>query len=193
MAGNSCSGSLLPTKKSQPKQLTLFWGCKGINLRWKGKTEHFSGRNGLHKSAYNVNCSGRGIQELCQDTLNMIQWSLCKSQQLFFLAKNVATWEMETFESTWHVLVNFTITAGYMYSSVYAYHMQTSLCWWPRSETEVHKIPSSYMIMLQPTWQTLLKTSSSIGSGKCYNPLLILPTLCLPPTSGSCIYTPIWW
>jgi hypothetical protein len=77
-----------------------------------------------------------------------------------------------TFESTWHVFVNVTIRWGYMCSGAHAFCAQTWLCWRPRSAMEVRKMPSSYMIMLQPTQQTLLRTFPGVGGGKCYNALL---------------------
>jgi len=43
-------------------------------------------------------------------------------------------------ESMWNVLVNAIIIWGYMYSTVYTFHVQTSLCWLPCSEMTVCKV-----------------------------------------------------
>jgi hypothetical protein len=118
-----------------------------------------------------------------------------------------------TFESKWHVFINVTISWGYIYNGALAFHVQTSLHWRPLSEMEVRKIPSSYMILLQTSQETLLRMFFGIGGGKCYNtppypsgslfhvhflcynkttkPCFGIIVVCLPPASRSCTYTPI--
>jgi len=43
-------------------------------------------------------------------------------------------------ESMWNVLVNAIIIWGYMYSTAYTLHVQTSSCWLPFSEMTVWKV-----------------------------------------------------
>jgi hypothetical protein len=60
---------------------------------------------------------------------------------------------------------------GVIYAAV---HMHFAPC----LEMKVHKMPLSYMIMLQPTQHILLSTFCGAGGGECYNILFFLPTLC---------------
>lgn len=59
--------------------------------------------------------------------------------------KNVAMQKMKSI-CLRHVRVDVTIILGYMYRRALAFHVQSPLCWWPRSGLEVCKMQqSSYM------------------------------------------------
>jgi len=55
------------------------------------------------------------------------------------LPKNVAMQKMESI-CLMHVRVDVTIILWYMYRRARAFHVQTSLCWWPCSGLEVCKM-----------------------------------------------------
>jgi hypothetical protein len=63
-----------------------------------------------------------------------------------------------------------------VYSGAHEFRTQTSLCWQTRSETEVRTMPSSYMIMLQATQQTPLRTLNGVAGGQHYATLPMLST-----------------
>ena len=52
----------------------------------------------------------------------------------------VTTCGVYMFEILWHILVNVEIRWEHMYRSAYIFHALTLLCWWPCSETGVHKV-----------------------------------------------------
>jgi hypothetical protein len=100
------------------------------------------------------------------------------SNNFFFVQKcgNVEN-GVQTSESMWHILLNVTIRWGCMYSDAHTLHMQTS-CWQPNLEMEVCKIPPSYIIMLQPTQQTLSRTFPSTGECEVLQHPPIPPNIC---------------